>query len=36
MSYAISFEKLWRIYEKIGNLQKLLELLENDELNTIQ
>lgn len=32
MSYAINEEKLWQIYEKIGNFERIIEMLENDEL----
>lgn len=32
MSYAISEDELWKKYEKVGNLEELLNLLENNEL----
>lgn len=35
MSYARDEGKLWAIYEKMGDLEKLLNLLENNELDRI-
>jgi len=35
MSYSIKEDELWQIYEKMGNLEKLLNLLENNELDKI-
>lgn len=31
-SYAINENELWNIYEKIGNLERLLTMIENNEL----
>ena len=33
MSYAICFEELWLYYEKIGDIEKILNLLETNELD---
>jgi len=35
ISYARNETELWVAYEKIGNLEKLLNLLENNELDRI-
>ena len=35
MSYAVSFDNLWKADEKIGNLEKLLNLLETNKLQDI-
>ena len=35
MSYALKTDDLWNIYERLGNLEKLLNLLETDTLQQI-
>jgi len=35
MSYAIKEEHLWRAYEKLGNLEKIVTMLENNQLQDI-
>lgn len=36
MSYGMKDEELWKIYENMGDLNKLLNLLENNELDKIK
>lgn len=35
-SYALKDDDLWNVYEKLGDLEKLLNLLENNELDRIK
>jgi len=35
MSYAISEDEIWRAYEKLNDLEKLLNLLETNTLQEI-
>ena len=35
MSYALSEDYLWKCYEKIENIEKLLNLLEDNRLQEI-